>query len=285
MKRWWGLFLCLFSVWLQALPLADIPAAAPVVDLAGVIPAEQETVLTEQLQQARTAGLMEASVLTIDSSDGEDLFDYGLAVFRRWGLGNAESNNGLLLIVAVNDRKLRFHTGYGLEGALPDITSKRIIENNITPYFKQGDYAAGIISGMSAVEAVLNGDEVIAENRPSHDQKERTTLENLLVPILMVLAFIGNFLRKFLGSLLTFIILYGSAAAIVILTMGFSFGIIPILVFMFVFFAIFSLPKSTKGSSRSNRNWPSSGGGWSSGGGSSWGGGGSSGGGGAGGSW
>jgi len=97
------------------------------------------------------------AVLTLPSLEGENLEEYANQVFRTWGLGQKVKNNGVLLLVATSDRKLRIEVGYGLEGVLTDLIADRIIRNRITPSFKQGNYAKGIGDGLRSIIGVLEG--------------------------------------------------------------------------------------------------------------------------------
>ena len=90
-------------------------------------------------------------VLTVPSLQGQALEDYSLTVLRQWGIGDKEKNNGVLLLVAVQDRKSRIEVGYGLEGALPDGLTGRIQDQAMLPYFRQGDYDRGILNAYSAL--------------------------------------------------------------------------------------------------------------------------------------
>jgi uncharacterized membrane protein YgcG len=90
-------------------------------------------------------------VLTVPSLKGQSLEDYSLTVLRQWGIGDQEKNNGVLLLVAVQDRKSRIEVGYGLEGALPDGLTGRIQDQYMLPYFRSNDYDKGILNGYSAL--------------------------------------------------------------------------------------------------------------------------------------
>lgn len=113
-------------------------------DYAGVISPEIEREilrLGSELDQKTTAQLV---VVTVDSLEGIPREDYALNLFRTWGIGDKEKNNGVLLLIALNDRQSRIEVGYGLEGALPDGKTGRIQDNYLIPYFKEGDYNGGI---------------------------------------------------------------------------------------------------------------------------------------------
>ncbi len=98
---------------------------------------------------------VELVIVTIDSIKGEDIFDYSMDMFEKWGIGQKGKDNGLLFLVDIKDKKLRINTGYGLEGILPDGLLGRIRDNYIIPYFKKGNYDAGILNGTMAIAAVI----------------------------------------------------------------------------------------------------------------------------------
>ena len=111
-------------------------------------------------------------MIIVPTTGQESIFDFAMRVADQWKLGSAKADNGLLIAVAVNDRKIHIASGYGLEGVLPDIILSRIIRNQITPYFKQMQYAQGIQSGVTEIERVLNLDPEIAQ-QAADELKER----------------------------------------------------------------------------------------------------------------
>src|SRR5579859_4433248 len=115
-----------------------------VVDEAGVLDATDRAALTETLADLETKTTDQLVVVTLKSLQGTSIEDYGYQLGRRWLIGQKDENNGVLLIVAPNERKVRVEVGYGLEGTLTDAISKLIIENSILPRFKVADYAGGI---------------------------------------------------------------------------------------------------------------------------------------------
>jgi len=105
-----------------------------------------------QLQQKTTAQI---AVVTLGSTKPLEIEDYAVRLFEKWGIGQKGKDNGVLLLVAVNDRKVRIETGYGLEGALPDAICNQIIQQHIIPYFKQGKFSEGVtISSFAIVQLV-----------------------------------------------------------------------------------------------------------------------------------
>lgn len=98
------------------------------------------------------------AVVIVATTNGEEVSSYTHNLFNKWGIGRQKENNGVLLLVAKEDRKLFIATGRGLEGALPDAIASSIIRNDITPYFKQGLYAQGIAKGLSSIIAATQGE-------------------------------------------------------------------------------------------------------------------------------
>jgi uncharacterized protein len=113
--------------------------------------------LTERLKAHEDRTTNQIAVLTIPSLEGESIEDFADAVFKAWKLGQKGKDNGILVIVAPNDRRMRIEVGYGLEGILPDSAAGSIIRNVMTPRFKAGDYSGGIEAGVNAVISVLEG--------------------------------------------------------------------------------------------------------------------------------
>lgn len=97
----------------------------------------------------------QVAVVTVKTLDGQLIDEYGLTLLRQWGLGNKEKNNGALILVAVDDRQSRIEVGYGLEGVLPDGLTGRIQDQQMLPYFKQGQYEKGIVQGYLTVATTV----------------------------------------------------------------------------------------------------------------------------------
>ncbi|WP_343533756.1 TPM domain-containing protein [Pedobacter sp.] len=98
------------------------------------------------------------AVVILKSVGDYDINEYAYRLGRAWGVGGKEKNNGVVLLIALGDRKISIQTGYGLEGALPDIYTKRIIENDIKPFFKEGNYAQGIEAGTNSIISLIKGE-------------------------------------------------------------------------------------------------------------------------------
>lgn len=140
---------------LFASPLAAQPQfpelTGRVVDNADILSPEAEAALTAKLEALETQSQRQLVVATVPDLQGYDISDYGYQLGRAWGLGDATRNDGALLLVAPNERKVRIEVGYGLEGYLTDALSALIIQNAILPEFREGDFAGGIAAGTDAI--------------------------------------------------------------------------------------------------------------------------------------
>jgi len=185
---------------------------SPVVDQANILNAQQKQRLEAQLRSIYQQGLAQAAVVIVPTTNGLPIFDYALQVAEKWELGNKDIDDGLLMVVAVNDRDMYILTGYGLEGVLPDAAVNRIIREDITPLFKQNDYGAGILAGVGALEARLGADpEVLA--RADAQAAERSQSQNdvgdspspvfLFVMAMIFGSFITSIFGRIFGSILT----------------------------------------------------------------------------------
>ncbi len=152
------------SAWLTLLALAalasaaepDLPSpAGPVTDVAGILDGGIRQRLIQVIQEVQERTTAEIAVLTVPSTAPETIEDYSVAVFDRWKIGKRGQDNGLLFLVAVQDRKLRITTGYGLEAILPDGKVGEIRDREIVPYFRAGRYAEGILRGTEALARAI----------------------------------------------------------------------------------------------------------------------------------
>ncbi len=175
----------------------------PVVDQANILNPQEKQRLEAQLRGIYQQGLAQAAVVIVPTTNGTPIFDYALQVAEKWQLGDKDIDDGLLMVVAVNDRDMYVLTGYGLEGVLPDAAVNRIIREDITPLFKQNNYGGGILAGIDALKTRLTADpEVLA--RADAQAAERSTQQSsdeVPAPIfLFIMAMIfGSFVTKILG--------------------------------------------------------------------------------------
>ena len=213
----------------------------PVIDEAKILSASDKQAIETKLRSLNDRGLAQAAVVIVPTTNGEDIFDYSMKVADRWKLGKKDTDQGLLMVVAVNDRKMYILTGYGLEGTLPDAVAKRIISDDITPRFKQGDYAGGITAGINRIEERLTTDPAILKqadaNRVNTNANSNAQSNQEGGIPLIFLGFFGfvagmiltSILGRFFGSIAT-------AGGIV--TLGTVFGA-GLLGSMFVAFIVF----------------------------------------------
>jgi uncharacterized protein len=276
-----------------ALALVAVPPlTGRVVDQTGTLSSGDIASLTQTLRDLETRKGSQIAILIVPTTDGEAIAPFALRVAEAWKIGRKKIDDGALLVIAKNDRHLRIEVGYGLEGALNDVTTKRIIDEVIIPKFKSGDFAGGVSAGISRMIAIING-EKLPEPAPEHWQGP--SLANWIDPfnpfMLAFVFIVSGGLRAVLGRLVGSIATGGFVGVLAWLFIG-SLGFAAVIgVIAFLISAVIDLMPS--GGSRGTRGgWSggSSSGGWSSGSSSSdsgsfSGGGGSFGGGGASGSW
>ena len=136
-----------------------------VVDQANLLSPEQEAELTQRLEALEQASTRQLVVVTVSSLEGYEIEDYGYRLGRHWGIGQEGANNGAILLVAPNERRVRVEVGYGLEGILTDALSSQIINGQILPRFRDNDYPGGIMAGADAIIQQLQAPPEAAEQR------------------------------------------------------------------------------------------------------------------------
>lgn len=239
-----------------------------VTDTTGTLSSSDEARIETRLKAFEAAKGAQIAVLIVDSTLPETVFDYSTRVFTEWKLGRKGVDDGVLLVVAKNDRKLQILTGPGISGSLTDAISKRIISEIIAPKFRAGDFAGGIDSGVARIISVIEG-----EALPPPPKKRVATsggsFENFVVLAILAAVFVGPLLRAILGRFLGAAATGGvTGAAAWFIAGGLA---LPIVAGVLVFFVVLFMGAF--------RGFTGGGGGWTSGGGGSWGGGGSGGGG------
>jgi len=295
MKAARAVLLALLVGWVfpaPALALVAVPAlTGRVVDQTGTLASGDIASLTQMLADLQTRKGSQIAVLIVPTTDGEAIEQFSLRVAEAWKIGRKKIDDGALLVVAKNDRHLRIEVGYGLEGALTDVTTKRIIDEVITPKFKSGDFAGGISAGVERMIALVNGEKLPAPEPAHWDSPNSFDAFN---PFWLFFAFVvSGILRTTLGRLIGSIATGGLVTALAWFLFG-NFGAAlaaGVLAFLIAVFIDLVPSGSGRGSSGSGWSGGSSSSDWSSSSGSSSdsggfsGGGGSFGGGGASGSW
>jgi uncharacterized protein len=157
-RRLLAAFFLLLVVTVPAVAEPPVPSlTGRVVDLAGILDRATIDAITAQTAGYEKAAGTQVVVVTLGDLEGYPIEDWGLALGRGWGIGQKGENNGVLLIVAPNDREMRIEVGYGLEGDLPDATANTIIQREIIPHFKRGDMKTGVRAGVTAILGALGG--------------------------------------------------------------------------------------------------------------------------------
>lgn len=221
MKRWLIYFIlllqCFFAACATAAPqIPPKPTAAAgiyVQDYAQVLSAEDKRRLLSIGQELDDKTTAQLAVVTVKTLDGQPIEDYALSILREWGIGSKEKNNGALIVVAVQDRRSRIEVGYGLEGLLTDGLTGRIQDQAMIPYFRKGNYAAGIVNGYAVTASIIAKDTgvqltsinseqiaVPAKTTNNTDQEYPFWLKLLIGAGIVLLLIIDNL---FLGGVLT----------------------------------------------------------------------------------
>ncbi|MFD2191300.1 TPM domain-containing protein [Pistricoccus aurantiacus] len=186
------LWLCAVGVQAQQLDFPEL--SGRVVDQAELLDGGTETRLTRMLEAHEQATTEQIVVVTLPDLQGVSIEQYGYQLGRHWGIGQSDEDNGALLIVARDERKLRIEVGYGLEGRLTDAQSSVIINQIITPAFREGDFARGISEGTQAMIQVLGGDplEQAAPNQAVNEAPEGGRSILFFVLLLVIAIFLGG---------------------------------------------------------------------------------------------
>ena len=208
------------------------PLTGRVVDQTATLTNDQKATLEQTLQSFEARKGSQLAVLIVPTSAPETIEQYALRVAEQWKLGRKKVDDGAILVVGKNDRALRIEVGYGLEGALNDATSKRIISEIIVPQFQQGDFNGGISAGVDRMIRVVDGEPLPAPQRNAAGDADIRQL----VPIVLLLTLIGGgVLRSALGRFPGAIVTGGALAIVAWLLAGaLSIGLIAgVIGFMF----------------------------------------------------
>ena len=208
------------------------PLTGRVVDQTATLTNDQKATLEQTLQSFEARKGSQLAVLIVPTSAPETIEQYALRVAEQWKLGRKKVDDGAILVVGKNDRALRIEVGYGLEGALNDATSKRIISEIIVPQFQQGDFNGGISAGVDRMIRVIDGEPLPAPQRNAAGDADIRQL----VPIVLLLTLIGGgVLRSALGRFPGAIVTGGALAIVAWLLAGaLSIGLIAgVIGFMF----------------------------------------------------
>ena len=254
-----ALLLC-FS-FAAAADVAVPPLSGRVVDQTGTLSSSDIASLTQVLRDLETRKGSQVAVLIVPTTEPESIEQYSIRVAEAWKIGRKKIDDGALLLVAKNDRKLRIEVGYGLEGALNDATAKRIIDETITPRFRSGDFAGGISNGVDRIIRVIDGEKLPAPVSAPSQQMRFPGISDVNPGFaLFGTIFLAGILRTILGRLLGAAATGGFVGVMAWFVAGSLAGSLFAGIIVFIVALIVDL-SSPQGSS--------SGGGWSGGSGSS----------------
>ncbi|MFO0461802.1 MAG: TPM domain-containing protein, partial [Burkholderiales bacterium] len=206
---WCGLVALLAAAWpaLAQQPVAVPPLSMRVTDLTGTLTAAQRQALEAQLAAIEQRKGAQVAILVVPTTKPEPIEAYGIRVADAWKLGRGREraqkdtgdtkataiDDGVIVIVAKNDRRVRIEVGYGLEGAIPDAVAKRIITESITPRFRTGDYAGGLEAAVADIGRRIDGEELPAPWQSGHADGRSGEIEGGLLPMALM-AFVGGLL-------------------------------------------------------------------------------------------
>ena len=197
--------LALLMCWAFA-AFADVavpPLTGRVVDQTGTLSSGDVASLTQSLKDLETRKGSQVAVLIVPTTAPETIEQYSIRVAETWKIGRRKIDDGALLVVAKDDHKLRIEVGYGLEGALNDVTARRIIDEVITPKFRSGDFAGGISAGIDRIIAVIDGEPLPAPEPQQSFGGGQDRFDILFNPLIIFAVFVvGAVLRTVLGRLI-----------------------------------------------------------------------------------
>jgi uncharacterized protein len=177
-----------------------------VVDQTGTLSGGDVAALTQTLKDLEARKGSQVAVLIVPTTQPESIEQFSIRVAEAWKIGRKKIDDGALLVIAKDDRKLRIEVGYGLEGALNDATAKRIIDEVITPRFRSGDFAGGISAGVGRIIGVIDGEWLPAPARPPPQQRQSSVSLDFVNPLnpffIIPVLLLGGAMRRALGRLI-----------------------------------------------------------------------------------
>jgi uncharacterized protein len=197
---WW--LLSVFSVFAVAFAETPVPKlTSPVTDLTGTLTQGQVASLEQTLRAFEERKGSQVAVLIVPTVEPETIERYSMRVAEAWKLGRKESDDGVLLVIAKNDRTMRLEVGYGLEGALPDIAANRMIRDTIAPHFRAGEYYLGIVAGLDRVMRAIDGEPLPAPSLAERARRPGSDVGSIIPIMLIIATVVGGILRSIFGRL------------------------------------------------------------------------------------
>ncbi|UYL09619.1 TPM domain-containing protein [Bdellovibrio sp. SKB1291214] len=182
---------------LQARAEFKVPALeGPVMDQVGVIPRSMRQDLTQLLFDFNKRGKAQIQILIVNSLEGEPIEQASIKITDQWKLGDAKKDNGVLFLIAIQDRRMRIEVGQGLEGAIPDVYAKRIIADVVTPYFRKQRFADGIYAGVGQIMTLADkefADEQGISTADRSDDKGGGIPIGVIILLLIIISILGRF--------------------------------------------------------------------------------------------
>lgn len=191
-----GLLLACAQCVLAQVPVPEL--SRPVTDLTATLTAEQAAQLEAALRAFEQRKGSQVAVLIVPTTQPEAIEQFAIRVAEKWKVGRKKVDDGAILVVAKDDRALRIEVGYGLEGALNDATSKRIIEETVLPHFRKNDYYGGITAGLNSMMKVIDGEPLPAAENAARGREEGG-IGGMLPVALVAAVVLGGVLRAVLG--------------------------------------------------------------------------------------
>jgi uncharacterized protein len=178
-----------------------IPAlSAHVTDLTGTLSASERQALEAKLADWESRTTNQLAVLIVPTTKPETIEEYSIRVAEAWKIGQKGKDNGALFLVAKNDKQMRIEVGYGLEGELTDVASRRIIGDTVAPLFSKGQFAAGIDAGVDRIIAVVGGTDTAAPAQPRRSRSSHFDFGTIAILLLVAVPALGAVLRSILGN-------------------------------------------------------------------------------------
>lgn len=173
-----------------------------VTDAVGVLPSDREAAIEETLEAYARETSNEIAVLIVQGLGGEAIADAAVDAGRKWGVGGKQNDNGILILLSYDDREVFIATGYGLEGAVPDIVAKGVIEEDMLPNFRDGDYATGLEEGIEALKLHIGGEYTADRYSDTGDGPLPFLLFFAFMFFNVIAAFLGRTKSWWLGGIL-----------------------------------------------------------------------------------
>lgn len=195
-------------MWISAVAIAQNIPPRPnppklVNDLAGVLSPDEEARLEKKLVAYDDSTSTQVAVVLIKTLNDYPIEEYALKLFRDWGIGNKKTNNGVLIVAAIDDRKIRIEVGYGLEGAVPDITANHIIRDDIGPNFRSENYYEGLDKATTSVIQAATGEYKAPQNYRTRKSTGGKSIFGSIIVFIIIIIVLANINRRGGGGMMS----------------------------------------------------------------------------------